>query len=242
MRGVLFTFVFFTFTLYANEAQDIMSRVDKNLRGSSVYMKMSMSIHSFGHTRKIELQSWSEGSKRSFVKILYPPKERGITFLSLNTEMWQYIPKIERVIKIPPSMMLQNWMGSDITNDDVVKQSSIIDDYTPKILKKDASSVTIELIPKEDAAVVWGKIITTIDTVTYTGIEDIFYDEEGEVVRRFSYADVKKVGAYYVPMHWKIEPYNKKESFTTIEIEEVQYDGTIPQAYFSKSALKRFSR
>ncbi len=89
---------------------------------------------------------------RSFVKILSPSRDRGITFLSLHRQMWQYVPKIERIIKIPPSMMLQNWMGSDITNDDMVRQSSIVDDYYAKLLNKRGSIATIELTPKESSA------------------------------------------------------------------------------------------
>ena len=228
--------------LFAQSAKEIMQKVDANMRGKTVQMKMSMSITSHGHTRNMKMQSFAEGKKKSFVKILYPPKERGITFLSLNNQMWQYIPKIERVIKIPPSMMLQNWMGSDITNDDMVKQSSIVDDYDAKILKREGNIVTIELTPKDDAAVVWGKIISQIDTTNYTSKKDIFYDEDGEEVREFLYEGVKKVGKYYLPTHWKIVPKDKKGSFTEFYIDEVKYDEKIPAKYFTKSALKRFSR
>ena len=231
-----------TFTLLGNEAGDIMKKVDANFRGKSIYMKMSMEIVSHGHSRSMQMQSWSKGSKKSFVKILYPPKERGITFLSLNNQMWQYIPKIERVIKIPPSMMLQRWMGSDITNDDMVKQSSVVEDYTPKILKKEDNLVTIALIPHEDAAVVWGKIISTIDTRSYTSIKDVFYDDAGKVVRYFYYSKVKKFDNYYLPTIWRVEPSNKKDTYTQITLEEVHYDGAISEQYFRKSALKRFSR
>jgi len=109
---------------FANEADEIIKKVDNNMRGESVYMKMSMTIKSLRHERTIKMQTWVKGKKKSFVKITYPPRDKGITFLSLGNEMWQYIPRIERTIKIPPSMMLQNWMGSDISNDDMVKQSS----------------------------------------------------------------------------------------------------------------------
>ena len=236
-------FLLFIFsTLNAQSAQDIIDKVDKNMRGKNVYMKMSMSITSLGHKRVMKIQTWAEGSKKSFVKTLYPPKDKGITFLSLDNQMWQYVPKIERIIKIPPSMMLQNWMGSDITNDDMVKQSSIVDDYTPKIIKENGKLVTIELTPKEDAAVVWGKIISLIDTTHYTNLKDIFYDEDGDEVRTFTYSKVKKVGEYYTPTYWKIEPSDKKNSFTEIVIEEVKYDIKISSQYFKKSALKRFSR
>jgi outer membrane lipoprotein-sorting protein len=242
MKKLLALLLIISTFLAADEAHDIMKKLDNNFRGKNIYMKLSMSITAMGHTRTMKMQTWAEGSRKSFIKITYPPKDRGITFLSLNNQMWQYVPKIERIIKIPPSMMLQNWMGSDITNDDMVKQSSIVDDYEPHILKRDGNIVTIELIPNEDAAVVWGKIITNIDTSTYTSVKDIFYDEDGEAVRVFTYANIKKFGSYYLPTYWKITPTGKKNNKTEIVIEEAKYDSDIPQRYFKKSALKRFSR
>ena len=242
MKAIISLLFILSSYLIASEAHDILKKVDKNIRGENVYMKMSMSIKSMGHKRTIKMESWSQGDKKSFVKITYPPRNRGITFLSLDNQMWQYVPKIERTIKIPPSMMLQNWMGSDITNDDMVKQSSIVDDYHSRILGKLGELVTIELIPKDEAAVVWGKIIVTIDTATYTNIKDIFYDEEGEKIRIFTYEDVKQFGKYNIPTYWKIQSIDKKESYTEILIEDVKYDTKISDQYFKKSALKRFSR
>jgi len=238
----IFTFLLVLQLTFANEAEDIIRKLDNNMRGVSIYVQMKMSITALGHTRVMKIQSWSEGTKKSFVKVIYPPRDKGITFLSLDNQMWQYIPKIERTIKIPPSMMLQNWMGSDITNDDMVKQSSIIEDYTPRILKKQGSVVTLELIPKEDTAVVWGKIITHIDTRTYTSQKDVFYDEEGKEVREFIYKDIKKFSKYYLPTYWKVQSKDKQSSYTEIFMEEVEYDKKISKQYFQKSALKRFSR
>jgi len=228
--------------LFANEADEIIKKLDNNMRGVNVYMSMSMKVVSLKHERTMKLQSWSEGTKKSFTKIIYPPKDKGITFLSLDNEMWQYVPKIEKTIKIPPSMMLQNWMGSNLTNDDLVKQSSIIDDYDARVLKKDGAIVTIELIPKEDAAVVWGKVVLNIDTSNYTSIKDIFYDEDGLEVRYFIYENVKTFGKYSIPTYWKIQPVDKKNNYTEIILDEVEYDQDISNSYFKKSALKRFSR
>ena len=233
---------FFSVLNASQTAHSIMQKVDDNMRGKNVYMQMNMSITSLGHKRTMKMQTWAEGNKKSFVKTIYPPKDRGITFLSLDNQMWQYVPKIERIIKIPPSMMLQNWMGSDITNDDMVKQSSLVDDYDAKILKREDKIVTIELIPKEDAAVVWGKIVSRIDTSNYTGMKDIFYDEDGKEVRTFYYKDVQQHGKYYIPMNWKVQPTDKPDSSTEIILEEVTYDSKISDQYFRKSALKRFSR
>lgn len=242
MKNIFIALLLSVTLSFSNEAEEIIRKLDNNMRGQSVYIQMQMRITSLGHTRVMKMQSWSEGTKKSFVKVIYPPKDKGITFLSLNNQMWQYIPKIERTIKIPPSMMLQNWMGSDITNDDVVKQSSIVEDYTPRILKKQGKIVTLELIPKEDAAVVWGKIISHIDTSTYTSQKDIFFDEDGKEVREFIYKNVKKFSKYYLPTYWKVQAKDKKTSFTEIILEEAKYDQKISRQYFQKSALKRFSR
>ncbi|HHO65114.1 MAG TPA: outer membrane lipoprotein-sorting protein [Epsilonproteobacteria bacterium] len=228
--------------LFANEAEDIIRKVDHNMRGKNVNMKMNMTIKTKNHQRTMAMESWSEGKKKSFVKIISPSKDRGITFLNLNGQMWQYIPKIERVIKIPPSMMLQNWMGSDITNDDVVKQSSIVDDYHAKLLSKKRNIATIQLTPKPNAAVVWGKIISKVNTTNYTEIEDVFYDENGQKIRVFTYRNVKKFGKYNLPTVWKIKPLKKKYNVTTLVIEKAVFDGKISSQYFQKSALKRFSR
>jgi outer membrane lipoprotein-sorting protein len=235
-------FLLFSSILFSNEAQDIIKKLDDNMRGQNISIKLTMRVVSLGYERTMKIESYSQGTKKSFTKILFPPKDRGITFLSLDNQMWQYVPKIERIIKIPPSMMLQNWMGSDITNDDMVKQSSIVEDYNPEILQKNGDIVTIELLPKEDAAVVWGKIIINIDTSTYTSIKDIFYDEDGEEVRYFIYENVKKFGKYYIPTYWRVQSSDKPQNFTEILLEEVKYDTEISQLYFKKSALKRFSR
>ncbi|MEA3372043.1 MAG: outer membrane lipoprotein-sorting protein [Campylobacterota bacterium] len=242
MKKIFYILLLLWVSLLANEADDIIKKLDQNMRGENISMKLTMKIVSLGHERTMKIESFSEGTKKSFTKILYPPKDRGITFLSLDNQMWQYVPKIERVIKIPPSMMLQNWMGSDITNDDMVKQSSLVEDYSAKVIKKEGTVVTIELIPKEDAAVVWGKIITNIDTRNYTSIKDIFYDEDGVEVRYFIYENVKKFGEYYIPTLWRVESAEKKNRFTEIILEDVQYDTDISSEYFKKSALKRFSR
>jgi outer membrane lipoprotein-sorting protein len=242
MLKLLFSFFILSVLLFANEAEDIIKKLDENMRGENISMTLSMKVVSQGYTRTMKMQSFSQGTKKSFTKILYPPKDRGITFLSLNNQMWQYIPKIERIIKIPPSMMLQNWMGSDITNDDMVKQSSIVEDYNAKVLSKENEMVTIELLPKEDAAVVWGKIVLHVDTNTYTSKKDVFYDEDGKEVRVFIYKDVKKIGKYYIPTLWRIESSQKKNRYTELVLEDVKYDTKISDAYFKKSALKRFSR
>jgi len=232
-----------TFTLYAGEADDIIAKLEQNFRGdTTAYMALQMQMRSSYYNRTMKMQSWASGKQKSFIKITYPPKEYGITFLRLKAQMWQYVPKIERIIKIPPSMMLQSWMGSDITNDDMVKQSSLADDYDAKILEHNKTVVTIMLTPKADAAVLWGKIITTIDTTHYTPVIEHYYDDTNKEVRTFSYEQVKAFGHYFLPTIWRINPKDKPDHETVITILEAKFDKPISNSYFQKSALKRYAK
>ncbi|MEJ2469439.1 MAG: outer membrane lipoprotein-sorting protein [Campylobacterales bacterium] len=233
-----------TVLLFGSEAADIVKKVEDNLRGKDAYMKMKMTITSVRHKRTVELESWAIGKEKSFMKILYPPKDRGITFLKLDKQLWQSVPKIERIVKIPPSMMLQSWMGSDFTNDDMVRESSLVDDYDPAIVAKEGHVVTIAFTPKPDAAVVWGKIVSEIDTRTYTQIHDVFYDDFGEPVREMFYSDVKTFGTHQIPTLMRIKPLEKgkEKNETTVTLYEVVYDKGVSERYFTKQALKRYSR
>lgn len=230
--------------LCANEAKDIIKKLEDNLRGKDVYSKIEMQVKTRRHSRTMVIESWGKGKKKNFTKILAPSRDKGITFLNLNKQMWQYVPKIERIVKIPPSMMLQSWMGTDFTNDDMVKQSSLVDDYTPTVIKKEGSIITLKLIPHASAAVVWGKIISKIDTTHYTQIEDVFYDDMGKKVRVMEYSNVKKFGTHYITTRMVVLPLekSKKGNQTIIKILKAKFDQGISNQYFTKSALKRYSR
>jgi len=240
----LVSILFITLFLHANEAKDIIKKLEKNLRGDYMYSTMSMIVTSKRGKRTVKIESWSKGNDKSFIKILYPKKDKGITFLKIDNQMWQYIPKIERTIKIPPSMMLQSWMGSDFTNDDMVKESSLEEDYNAKLLSRRTNSATIELIPKEDAAVVWGKIIIDVDLKNAVPVKETFYDDMMKKVRVMTFSKIEQHGTHRVPMVMELKPLdvNKKKNRTKIIFEKVNFDAKIDSSYFTKQALKRYSR
>lgn len=240
----LLSLLFITHFLHANEAKDIIKKLEKNLRGDYMYSTMSMIVTSKRGKRTVKIESWSEGNDKSFMKILYPKKDKGITFLKIDNQMWQYIPKIERTIKIPPSMMLQSWMGSDFTNDDMVKESSLEEDYNAKLLLKKANFATLELIPKEDAAVVWGKIIIDVDLKNAVPVKETFYDDMMNKVRVMTFSKIEQHGTHRVPMVMELRPLdaNKKKNSTKIIFGKVNFDAKIDPSYFTKQALKRYSR
>jgi outer membrane lipoprotein-sorting protein len=236
--------LFMTLLLHAGEAEELIRKLDTNLRGKDLYSKLQIDVKTPRHKRTMTIESWGRGKKNNFTKILSPQRDRGITFLNLDNQMWQYTPKIERIIKIPPSMMLQSWMGTDFTNDDVAKQSSLVDDYHVRIKARRGSVVTLELTPKPSAAVVWGKIISQVDTRHYTQIKDDFYDDDGVQVRTIRYGKVREFDGHFIATTMEVIPHDpeKQGNRTTITILEAVYDHGIDEGYFTKSALRRYSR
>ncbi len=240
----LLSLLFITFFLHAGEAQAIIKKLEKNLRGDYMYSTMSMIVTSKRGKRTVNIESWSKGNDKSFIKILYPKKDKGITFLKIDNQMWQYIPKIERTIKIPPSMMLQSWMGSDFTNDDMVKESSLEEDYNAAILSKQGDFATLELIPKPNAAVVWGKIVIDVDLANAVPLKEIFYDDMMQKVRVMTFSKIEQHGSHIIPMVMELQPLDadKKQNRTKVIFEKVNFDTKIDPSYFTKQALKRYSR
>ncbi len=230
-------------SLFADTSAQIIQQVEDNLNGKSAYMQFTMIVKTARYTRKMRMQSWSEGEKKSFIKVIYPRKDRGITFLKINNHMWQYVPKIEKTIKIPASMMLQSWMGSDFTNDDLAKESSIIEDYTSKLIEQNATTYSIELRPKEDAAVVWGKILMIVSKAHVLPQSVYYYDEDGLLIRILNYQKFKQLSNRIYPTHWEMLPQmaDKKDHKTIIIVEEAEFDKDIEASYFSKRALKRYA-
>ncbi len=239
----LLSILLLTLSLHSSEAQSIIKKVEKNLRGDYMYATMKMIVTSNRGQRTVKIESWSKGDNKSFIKILYPKKDKGITFLKIDNQMWQYIPKIERTIKIPASMMLQSWMGSDFTNDDMVKESSLDDDYRAKLLSKKGNSATLELIPKDNAAVVWGKIIIDIDLKNHVPVKEIFYDDMMKKVRQMTFSKVEQHGSHRIPMIMELKPLDAKKrgNSTKIIFEKINYDKKIDSSYFTKNALRRYS-
>ena len=227
----------------ADEAAEIIRKVEDNLNGKTAVLKISMVIKTSRATRTMKMDSYAVGNEKSFIKITYPGKDYGITFLKIDDAMWQYVPRIEKIIKIPASMMLQSWMGTDFTNDDLVRESSISRDYTAKIIAQSDTEYEIELLPQPEAAVVWGRLVMGVAKKELLPKNVRYFDEEGALVRILEYTEVKRLGDRLYPSRWVMLPQDKEKygNQTIIEISEAAFDVEIDEAYFSKRALQRFS-
>jgi outer membrane lipoprotein-sorting protein len=183
------------------------------------------------------------GTEYSLIYITAPAKEKGQVFLKRNSEMWNWVPSIDRMIKIPPSMMMQSWMGSDFSNDDLVKESSLVKDYEHKLLGKEQlegyECYKIELIPHEDAAVVWGKIIMWISSKDLLWLKAEYNDEDEELVNTEILSDIKQMDDRIMPTHLEMIPADKPGHKTIMVFEDIDFNIDIDESFFSIQNMKR---
>jgi outer membrane lipoprotein-sorting protein len=230
------------------DARAIVKLAEDAIRGDTAEMKATMHITTPRWERTLVFRSWDDSrNDRSFTRILAPRKDKGTGFLRDGTTMWMYLPRVERTTRIPPSMMLQSWMGSDFTNDDVARDSSLVDDYTAKALEPQQIEGTdvlgVVLIPHPDAPVVWAKIEAWITAEPPAPFLFLYYDEdkpgEFELIRRMRFSDVRRVDGRNVPHQWTMEPLDKPGHTTAMTLNEIAFDRDLKDSIFTQSNLKR---
>ncbi len=238
----LFFFSFYTF-VNAQDAKEIMRKADQLMKSNSSYSELKMTIIKKDWSRTIGMKTWALEPDYAIIYITEPARDKGTVTLKRKKEVWNWLPSAQRVIKIPPSMMLQSWMGSDFTNDDLVKESSKVDDYTHSILRKEKydgyDCYVIESIPKPDAGVVWGKIISWISEKEFYQLKAEFYDEDDYLVKTFLGTEIKKMDDRTIPTHWEMIPEDKPGEKTIMIYEKIDFNIDIKESFFSEQNMKR---
>jgi len=224
-------------------AQDIVKKADDNMRGKTSQANITIKIIRPTWNREMNMKAWSKGDDYSMILIKSPAKEKGIAFLKREKEVWNWIPSIERTIKLPPSMMSQSWMGTDFTNDDLVREASAVVDYTHKLLGKEniggKECHKIEMIPKPSAAIVWEKVIVWIDTLDFLQLKAEFYDEDGELVNIMNSGEIKEMGGRKITSKIEMIPVNKEGNSTWIIYNDIVFDEKIDDNFFTTRNMKQ---
>lgn len=225
-------------------AKEILKQAEDQWQGEeSSQGNMTMKIIRPEWERTIEMKMWIKGRQNSLTLITAPANERGQTFLKRDNNMWNWMPSINRMIKIPPSMMSQGWMGSDYTNNDVLKESSIVVDYHHTILGEaeidNKNCWKLQLIPKKDAAVVWGKVIKFIDKEHFMQLQTLYYNEEGDLIRTEKASKIETMDGRKIPTKIEIIPENEEGKKTMIMVDNMKFNKNIPDGFFSQQNMKR---
>ena len=229
--------------VYSNRAKEILDRIDDLYRGQSAHGRMTMDVVTAHWTREMSLEFWNKGKDKSLIRIWAPAKEKGTATLKSGNEIWNFLPKVKRIIKIPSSMMGGSWMGSHFTNDDLVKESRMADDYDFSIsfdgTRAGQEVVDITCIPKPQAAVVWGKVVATVRTSDTIPLQVLFYDEDLKLSRTMIFSKVRKMQDRVLPSVTRMVPADKPNEYTEITYHEIQFDRPLEDDLFSLQNLER---
>lgn len=222
---------------------EIIDRVDRLLRGDSSRGVATMEVVTEHWEREMTMEVWSLGTDYSLVRLRAPRRDAGTATLMAGDDIWNYLPKVDRTIKIPASMMGGAWMGSHFTNDDLVKESRLVDDFDVELAfegDRDGTAVwEIRLTPKPEAAVVWGRIDFRIRRADSMPLWARYYDEDGELARTMEYSAFAEMGGRLVPGVMDMRPADKPEERTTFRYDELEFDVDLAPSFFSLRTLQR---
>ncbi len=241
--------IFLIITAFSNEGypltgKDIIEKSERATRGDTQTGVMTITVKTRRWTRAMKLKIWDDRiGKKSFGEIYEPKKDAGNRFLMIERTMRHYVPNLQKDILISPSMMLQSWMGSDFTNDDIVKESSIVEDYIHIIERKETlegkACYRIKLTPKPDAAVVWGQIIYYVRAGDFLPVRQELYNEHGVMKKVMSFGEFKKMHDRIIPTMIKMQTVSTPDRHTLLIIHSIRFNEKIPGSIFSLQNLRR---
>ena len=246
LSAALITIILLAATVAAqgSEVNKVIEKLDRLYRSSSSRGRMKMAIVNPHWERTLVMDFWSAGMEKMLIVVQEPEKEKGTATLKIKNEMWNYMPNINKVIKIPPSMMMANWMGSDFTNDDIVRESSFLTDYSySEIQPPDAEQglMYLELMPKEGVVTIWKKLVMIVDRETYLPVEQRYVDEKDRVMKKALYSKVKVMDGKEIPTQMTMIPLSeeKKGHRTAVEYFEIDFDVDLSEDIFTLRNLRK---
>ncbi len=229
--------------LQAQNPTEIIRNSENLLKGSNTYAEIEISIIRPKYTRTIQMKSWSKGEKYAMSLITAPAKDAGTVFLKRDKEVWNWVPGIERNIKLPPSMMSQSWMGTDMTNDDLVRQTSLTNDFTHTFLGMETidgmECYKISLVPKPGTPVAWGKIVTWIEKTHYNQIKTQFFDEDNVLVNTFKGSELRKYGNKTLTSRLEMIPADKPGQKTVLIYQNLNLNMNLSDDFFTTQNMKK---
>jgi outer membrane lipoprotein-sorting protein len=241
--GLLIVLSFFPGCVMAQEHQveDIVAAIDELYRHDTSKAKMEMNIVTPHWERTLTMNVWTEGMDKTLIRILSPQKERGVGTLRVGNEMWNYLPQTNKVIRVPPSMMMSSWMGSDFNNNDLVKEFSLLEDYRYRLITPDSAATDrlyVECIPKEDRPIVWGKVVVTVRESDSIPVREEYYDEHDKLMRVMLFREIKTFDDVRIPSVMELIPQDEKDNRTLLRYLDAQFDVPLSDEIFTLRKLR----
>ncbi len=223
----------------------IARKLDRLYRSNSSFSEVQMEIVTPDWTRTLDMQVWSLGTEKVLVRILAPKKDRGVGTLRLGNEMWNYLPRVDKIMKIPPSMMMSSWMGSDFTNDDLVHEFTLVDDFDYRLVRPEEARddlLYFEARPKAGVPVVWSRILAAVRAVDLVPVWEQYFDDRNHLIRRMDFSDVRRFSNREVPATLTLVPTNKKGQSTVLRYKIIDFDRPVDESIMTLRSLRSFSQ
>lgn len=228
----------------SDRVSSLLAEIDDLWRGQSSHAITSMQVKTEHYTRSMQMEGWSKGKEKTLIRIIEPLREKGTATLKSGNNIYTYLPKTDRTIKLTSGMMMGSWMGSHLTNDDLVKEARLEEDYDAEISfegeRGGQNIIEFTLIPKPDAAVVWGKLILIIDGDSHNPIVESYFDEDMVLARTIEFTELKQLAGRLRPSVMTVTPADKPGEFTEFVYQSLEFDIELGEQLFSLSSLKRF--
>ena len=238
MKIFLFLFsLLLSLDSFSVDVKKLLTKVDDLYRSEQSYAELQMTVTTPDWERTMEMVAWSKGAKKTFIRIISPKKDKGIATLKVDEEMWNYFPKIDKIIKIPSSMMMASWMGSDFTNDDLVKEYRFSVDYDYSV-EDQKENYLISLKPHDNIPTIWGKIEVLLDKKTELPSESTYFDEKGNKIRVIYFKERKIIDNKNIPMVMELVQLNKKGHKTIVKYKSLNFSQAVPEKIFSQKNLQ----
>jgi outer membrane lipoprotein-sorting protein len=239
-KGTILTAVFLaiaSLSASGQDAKEILRRMEYNMRGDASYAEMTMETVRPRYTREISMRSWSLGDDFALIYVTAPARDQGTAFLKRRNEIWNFVPNIDRTVRMPPSMMSQSWMGSDFSNDDLVRGVSVIEDYDHELAGSETidglECYKIELEPHPETPVVYEKVIYWVSKEYYLPVKVENYDEYGDLVSTIHFRDIKTIGGRPMPSVMEMIPEDRRGHRTILTYHEADFDIDLSEGFFS---------
>ena len=242
MKPGFFLWLLWVTPVNGQTAREIVQAADSKMRGNTSQAQITIQTVRPSWSREMTVKTWMKGTDLAMILVQSPAKDKGIVYLKRKKEVWDWIPSLEKIIKLPPSMMSQSWMGTDFTNDDLVKESSVVNDYNHSIAGDTViagrSCYKILMLPKPEAAVVWGRLLVCIDKKDFLELHTRFYDEEGNLVNTMNASEVKTMDGRLIPTRFEMIPADKPGQKTVMIYKTIQYNRPLEDGFFTTEKMK----
>lgn len=222
-------------------AEELLRSLDDLYRGRSSVATLRIHVKTDRYERTMRLTTYSQGEDRTLLRVDAPEKEQGVTTLMAEGDIYNYLPKVDRTMKVPAAMMSSSWMGSHLTNDDLVQESRYSEDYDCAFKQRASGRDALHVIsckPKPDAAVVWGEVVLRLRASDNLPVDEKYYDERGELVRTITYSDIKELGGRRIPTRMTVVPADEPDERTELVIEDLRFDVDLDEGMFTLEHLR----